>query len=95
MKNYHFNLKLNIMKEINPHELKVGDIFTKEIKLKGREAFKVLYVKDNALLCVSRNDNLCNRLISKQKQGVFIYLRSDALSPKEIGLLLENNLHHK
>ena len=44
------------MKSIPMHQLKVGDIFTSEMKVIGREAFEVLELhKEKTVLCQSRN----------------------------------------
>lgn len=66
------------MKLIQMNELKVGDIYTKEMKLKGREAFLVTAIneKSGKLTVVSRNDVL-GREKNVTPVGVIYYLRNN------------------
>jgi hypothetical protein len=60
------------MKPIRMRELKVGDIFTHEMKLNGREAFKVTKMTPKQCICDSRNTG---NEVKKQIKGNVILLR--------------------
>lgn len=65
------------MKNISMSELVPGDIFTEELKLNGREAFKVIKVTDKKVLCQSRKDFII-------KDGLMIF--------KEVSKLLKGQV---
>lgn len=73
------------MENISMKELKIGDIFTSELKLNNREAFLVIENKGKVLKCVSRNDNgIRKKLISKKVSGNVIKLRNISIENIEI-----------
>lgn len=55
-------------------QLKLGDIFTHEIKAINREAFKVISVELKTTHCESRNTG---RIIRKNKKGLVYWLRNE------------------
>ena len=69
------------MKTIWMHQLKPGDIFCYRLKLRNREAFKVIEAKTDCenpyLICKSRNCNDPNKTIRKQIKGHVILLKRD------------------
>lgn len=62
------------MKNIEMQELQVGDIFTQEMKLYNREAFKVIDIKEKTIICQSRTSN---KIVNKPKTGNIILLRHE------------------
>jgi len=62
------------IKKVKLKELKVGDIFTKELKLRNREAFIVEDFKGDKAICKSRTDN---RTVRKFVEMWVFYLRSE------------------
>lgn len=57
--------------EIN--SLIVGDIFAEKIQLRGRIAFEVLEIEDEAIRVINRSNNSVSK---KQKKGYVIWLRN-------------------
>lgn len=60
------------MKSIKMSDLKVGDVFTTEVKLHGREAFVVNKINTGSFECISRSTN---KFTNKQVSGNVIFLR--------------------
>lgn len=59
------------------YELKEGDIFTNELKIKNREAFEVIEKKPNQVIVISRNDDSKTpKEITKAIKGTVIFLRN-------------------
>lgn len=54
------------MKLISKDELRVGDIFAREIKLHGRQAFHITKIENDKIFGYCRND------IKKQEKRFFI-----------------------
>ena len=64
------------MEIIPMSDLKVGDIFAYEIKVKGREAFHVVEKTDEKIKCYSRNDHM-KKIKSKSIEGYVYFLRHE------------------
>lgn len=65
------------MKTILMSELKEGDIFTNEMKIKNREAFQVIEKELHSVIVVSRNDgSMKPKQIKKSIKGKVIVLRN-------------------
>ena len=65
------------MKQIPMHELKLGDVWTHEIKIKNREVLEVVEKTLTTVIVVSRNDEgLHRKHITKPIKGKVFYLRN-------------------
>jgi hypothetical protein len=74
------------MKRIPMHELIVGDVWTKEIKIISREAFEVIQKTLTSVIVVSRNDDSKEpKRITKAIKGNVIALRNTQTGEKYHG----------
>ena len=66
-------------------KLKVGDIFSEEVKLRGRKCFIVEMIKDDHLICTDRNDYKKEKTeIKKPIRGMVAFLRNVKDKPIEL-----------
>ena len=61
-----------LMKIVNSSELKIGDIITKRMELKNREALIVVDITEKDVICHSRIDTKKVKEIKKIKKDVQI-----------------------
>ncbi len=60
------------METVEMTELKKGDIFCHELKLRGREAFLVTEINEKAIVCQSRTSG---DIVKKKREGRVTLLR--------------------
>lgn len=58
-------------------KLKVGDIFTEEVRLKGRKSFLVEMIESSHIICTDRDDKRKPKIeIKKPMRGSVAFLRN-------------------
>lgn len=65
------------MKHVHMSELKEGDIFCYDVRLRGRKAFKVLYDPEDGVSTITCQDRTTGKTVNKEKKGNVILLRKD------------------